>query len=184
AGGLPPQPAAVAAAAPATVTEPSDPAGPEPAPLTLADVAELGRDSDYSAFVGRGVAPDVRNAALKKLFTDPHYNVMDGLDTYIEDYGIPDPLPPGMLRQMTQTAFLGLFGTDDENAGQAEPLAQSDARAVTDATVIAAADPTQQPRTAAEPTPDEDPDLRLQPDDAAGRAEPGAGADEDPRRQR
>jgi hypothetical protein len=36
----------------------------------------------------------VRNAALKKLFTDPHFNVMDGLDVYIDDYGKPDPCRP------------------------------------------------------------------------------------------
>ena len=37
---------------------------------------------------------------------------MDGLDTYIDDYGKPDPLPAGMLRQMAQSQVLGLF--DDE----------------------------------------------------------------------
>jgi hypothetical protein len=37
---------------------------------------------------------------------------MDGLDTYIDDYGKPDPLPAGMLRQMVQSQLLGLF--DDE----------------------------------------------------------------------
>ena len=43
---------------------------------------------------------DVRNAAMKKLFADPHFNVMDGLDIYIGDYTQPDPLPEGMLAQM------------------------------------------------------------------------------------
>ena len=31
---------------------------------------------------------------MKKLFADPHYNVMDGLDVYIDDYSKPDPIPP------------------------------------------------------------------------------------------
>ena len=56
---------------------------------------------------------------MKKLFSDPHFNVMDGLDTYIDDYGKPDPIPPEMLRRMTQSALLGLFDTDpaaDERA--------------------------------------------------------------------
>ena len=48
------------------------------------------------------VQPAVRNAALRKLFSDPHFNVMDGLDTYIDDYGKADPLPPGMLESMQQ----------------------------------------------------------------------------------
>jgi hypothetical protein len=80
----------------------------------MADVARLTRSSDYAPFVRSGVPSEVRNAAMKKLFSDPHFNVMDGLDTYIDDYGKPDPLPPGMLRQLNQATALGLF--DDEDA--------------------------------------------------------------------
>jgi hypothetical protein len=87
-------------------------AGAAPAAPTLAEVATLSPQSDYTRFVAEGVAPEVKNAALKKLFTDPHFNVMDGLDTYIDDYGKPDPLPPGMLRKMAQAHLMGLF--DDE----------------------------------------------------------------------
>ena len=54
-----------------------------PAP-TLVDVQGLTPESDFKPFVGRSVAPEVRNAAMKKLFTDPHFNVMDRLDTYID----------------------------------------------------------------------------------------------------
>jgi hypothetical protein len=53
------------------------------------------------------VDPGVRRAALKKLFADPRFNVMDGLDTYIDDYSKPDPLPEGWLEKMTQVARLG-----------------------------------------------------------------------------
>ena len=76
---------------------------------TLQDVADLTADSDYSAFVARAVAPQVRNAAMKKLFADPHFNVMDGLDTYIDDYSLPDPLPQAMLRKMASAKFMQLF---------------------------------------------------------------------------
>jgi hypothetical protein len=41
---------------------------------------------------------------MKKLFSDPHFNVMDGLDSYIADYGKPDPIPLSMLRLMNQSA--------------------------------------------------------------------------------
>ena len=86
------------------------------APLpTLADVAVLTRDSDYTRFMASGVDSGVRNAAMKKLFADPHFNVMDGLDTYIDDYGKPDPIPLSMLRQMNQSKALGLFA-DEERA--------------------------------------------------------------------
>jgi hypothetical protein len=92
------------------VAEPSAP----PAP-TLADAAQLTPASDFTRFVARGVDPSVKNAALKTLFTDPHFNVMDGLDTYIEDYGLPDPIPLAMLRQMAQSKVLGLFADDEDD---------------------------------------------------------------------
>lgn len=69
--------------------------------------------------MARDVAPDVRNAAMKKLFTDPHYNVMDQLDIYIDDYSKPDPLPQAMLRQMVGAQFLNLF-EDEANVNKPE----------------------------------------------------------------
>lgn len=100
------------------VVDPSK-AEPERPILTLDDVAQLTPESDFSAFAKRSVDPDVRNAAMKKLFTDPHYNVMDGLDTYIDDYNKSDPIPKSMLRQMVQARFLGLL--DDELEEQPKP---------------------------------------------------------------
>jgi Protein of unknown function (DUF3306) len=146
-------PAAAQPTAPQPVAEPPAPAAP-PA-LTLEDVAGLARDSDYAPFVARNVDPTVKNAALKKLFTDPQFNVMDGLDTYIDDYGKPDPLPAGMLRQMVQSKLLGLFDDEENDKDQPAPGL---------------------------PPHDEDADLQLQPDDPAGRdepapLEPGAGED-------
>ena len=114
------------------------------------DVAQLSATSNYARFMASNVDTGVKNAAMKKLFTDPHFNVMDRLDTYIDDYGIPDPIPAAMLRQMVQSKFLGLFDDEEEPA---EPPA-----------VATAPD---------NPPPDDHTDLQLQPDDAAGR--PGAG---------
>ena len=54
----------------------------QPAP-TLADVQQLTPESDFTGFMARGVAPDVKNAAMKKLFADPHFNVMDRMDIYL-----------------------------------------------------------------------------------------------------
>ena len=164
----------LAAPAPAPATD--ERAAPPPAP-TLADVASLTRESDYSRFVGRSVQPEVRNAALGKLFTDPHFNVMDGLDVYIDDYGKPDPLPESMLRKMFQAQAMGLFA-DEEKTPPAAPTSP----AGTPAALTPPAPPA--PPTEAEtPLPDlatdENTDLQLQPDDDAGRtgAEPGAGED-------
>ncbi|PQA82010.1 DUF3306 domain-containing protein [Limnohabitans sp. TS-CS-82] len=108
-----PQPSpqsALADAAPAAA-QAGQPA-PKPEAPTLADVDQLTPESSYANFMSRDVAPEVKNAAMKKLFSDPHFNVMDRMDIYIDDYGIPDPLPAAMLRQMTSAKFLNLF--DDE----------------------------------------------------------------------
>jgi hypothetical protein len=71
---------------------PADPAEPPAAP-TLQDAQELTPQSDFTRFVQPDVPPEVKNAAMKKLFADPHFNVMDGLDIYIDDYNKPDPIP-------------------------------------------------------------------------------------------
>ena len=95
-----------------------------PAP-TLLDVQGLTPQSDFKPFVGRSVAPEVRNAAMKKLFTDPHFNVMDRLDTYIDDYSIDDPIPEAMQRQMVGAKFLHLFDEDDAIALDADATGQA-----------------------------------------------------------
>ena len=130
-------------------------AAPElPPPPTMDDVAQLTTTSNYARFMASNVDTGVKNAAMKKLFTDPHYNVMDRLDTYIDDYGIADPIPASMLRQMVQSKFLGLFDDDGDEEQQAS------------------AEPTAAATPPDNPPPDDHTDLQLQPDDAAGR--PGA----------
>ena len=135
----------------------------EPLP-TMADVALLTRESDYSRFVSPGIDEGVKRAAMKKLFTDPHFNVMDGLDTYIDDYGLPDPIPLSMLKLMNQSKVLRLFEEDEEN---------DDEKKGAETPLI---DPATEPVTELKPPPDDDPDLRLQQDDAAGRPGPDQGA--------
>ena len=92
-----------------------------PPPLTLEDVEKIDHLApDFSAFMKPDVDPAVQQAALKKMFTDPHFNVMDGLDIYIDDYSKPDPLPPGMLERMVQSDMLKLFqktGEGDHETG-------------------------------------------------------------------
>jgi hypothetical protein len=92
-------------------TLPVETVAEEAPPLpTLEDVAKIDRfDPDFSAFMRPDIDPAVQQAALKKMFTDPHFNIMDGLDIYIDDYSKPDPLPPGMLERMVQSDMLNLF---------------------------------------------------------------------------
>jgi hypothetical protein len=72
----------------------------------MADVAQLHEGSDFSIFMRDGVDESVKRSAMKKLFSNPHFNVMDGLDIYIADYSQPDPLPVGMLASLRHAEAL------------------------------------------------------------------------------
>jgi hypothetical protein len=91
---------------------------PKKPALSLDDVKLLTKDSDFKPFMTSDVGPEVRNAAMKKLFADPHFNVMDGLDIYIDDYSLSDPIPESMLRQMASAKFLKLFDDEEDEDGK------------------------------------------------------------------
>lgn len=68
-----------------------------PAAPSMEEARMLQPDSDFSRYVARSADPDVRRSALKTLFSDPHFQRMDGLDIYIDDYTKPSPLSPEMV---------------------------------------------------------------------------------------
>jgi len=80
-------------AAPTTAVAPA--VGPP-----LPPVDSLTFDSDFRGFLQPKVDEAVKRAALKKLFSDPRFNVMDRLDVYIDDYSLPDPLPREWLKEL------------------------------------------------------------------------------------
>jgi hypothetical protein len=94
--------------------------------LDLPPLDTLTTESDFTPFLRNGVAPAARSAALRKLFTDPRFNVMDGLDVYIEDFGKTEAIPDSMLRGLAQSRSLGLFDepfdgqSTDATPGEAE----------------------------------------------------------------
>jgi hypothetical protein len=81
------------------------PAEAAPAP-TLEQAEGLTPESDFTPFIARGVDETVRRAALKKLFADPRFNVMDGLDTYVDDYNKFEPLTPLMVAALNHAKDL------------------------------------------------------------------------------
>jgi hypothetical protein len=162
-----------------TYPESAQPAAQQPseaaqAPLpTLEDVKALTSHSDFSRFAGAHVPPEVKNAAMKKLFADPRFNVMDGLDIYTGDYTQPDPMPLSMLRQLASAKFLGLFREETQAAEQTRDVADDGAEQI-----VAKSSPMSEATSApasAQPE-DADPDLRLQQDHAAAGKNPGRGA--------
>lgn len=178
------------ASAPAPV--PEAPGKPEKI-LSLDDVKLLTKDSDFKPFMAGNVGPEVRNAAMKKLFADPHFNVMDGLDIYIDDYSKSDPIPESMLRQMTSAKFLNLFEDEEKEGGKAAQATapRETANNPTDETVAQSyegpdiPDPAISPEHSSQPEPQPGSgasqenhahtDLRLQPDHAAPAPDAGRG---------
>ena len=84
----------------------------------LPPIESLTPESDFSPFMQADVAEHLKRRALKTLFQDPRFNVMDGLDVYIDDYSKPDPLPEGWLEKMNQVARLGESRAPEEETAE------------------------------------------------------------------
>lgn len=106
-------------------------AASQPVPVELPPIDSLGFDSDFTGFLRAKVDEKLRQAALKKLFHSPQFNVMDGLDVYIDDYNTFEPIPSEMLRELNHTRDL-LFGDEDRSADTTVPDGEAAARATSD----------------------------------------------------
>lgn len=83
--------------------------------------------SDFKGFLQPQVEESLKRAALKKLFRSGHFNQMDGLDVYIDDYNSFEPIPEEMLRRMKQAR--GLLFPEDGETQDPIPLARDAADA-------------------------------------------------------
>ncbi|HTQ76510.1 MAG TPA: DUF3306 domain-containing protein [Burkholderiales bacterium] len=119
------------------------PAARAPGPRDLPPLNQLTPESDFSAFMQTGVGDGMRRAALKKLFSDPRFNVIDPLDIDIDDYSKLEALTPELVEKL-EHAKRTLLGPQRE-----APQADAGAPA-------AAAAPAPAPAAAAEAAPQED----------------------------
>jgi hypothetical protein len=111
-------------------------------PPDLPPVEKLTLESDFRGFFHPKVDEGQRRAALKKLFSDPHFNVMDGLDVYIDDYSKSDPLPAAMLAQLKQAQkILDWAREKPGDAERTEAGAADQPPAAVDAKQIASVEP-------------------------------------------
>jgi len=98
--------------------EPKPPAQPKTPPPELPPIDSLTPESDFSAFI----------AALRKLFSDPALNVVDGLDDYAEDFNQLETLAAGAAAGL-EHAKRTLFGEADSQApGETEGEPESPER--------------------------------------------------------
>lgn len=98
----PPGRVAVEAPHPAQATSPA----PQGTAAPLPPIESLTIDSEFAAFFKPEVPEATQRAALKQLFRDPRFNIMDGLDVYIDDYTQPDPISPEMMKQLLHTRHI------------------------------------------------------------------------------
>ena len=114
----------------------------------LPPIESLTIDSDFAPFFRPQVDESIKRAALKQLFRDPRFNIMDGLDTYIDDYTKADPIPASMLEELMQRrVFFPLPAEDTDSAARAideladDPVAISAAPIAPSSAVAASAPP-------------------------------------------
>jgi hypothetical protein len=95
------------ASAQVVATEVAPPPGMDAAAAPeLPPVESLTIDSDFAAFLKPDVDDSLRRKALRKLFSDPQFNVMDGLDVYIDDYSKTTPIPDDLVGKLVHARFL------------------------------------------------------------------------------
>lgn len=118
---------------------PAAPAAPLPAPETLSLA------SDFTAFLREEVDEALRRQALRKLFSDPHFNRMDGLDVYIDDYSVPSPIPSDLMERIRHAQRLLRDAPAEGERDHAAAAPERGAAAATEA---------DSPATGRAPTPD------------------------------
>jgi len=112
-------PQRAAQASPGRSADPSTDADTKHTELPSLDSLQ-GLQSDYLDFMQPKVTQQLKRAALKKLFADPHFNVIDRFEAYSEDYTQADPIPAAMLRGLNQAKGL-LFPHDDPKQDAPKP---------------------------------------------------------------
>lgn len=64
---------------------------------------KLDAQSDFALFMHPKVQDSLRRVALKKLFSDPHFNVPDAFEPFSGDWTGGEPIGAEMLKRLNQT---------------------------------------------------------------------------------
>jgi len=108
------------------VAEPKqEPAAPLP------PVEDLKADSDFSPFMNPQVADETRRSALKKLFSDAHFNAPDLFEPYSADFTKSEPIPELMLAAINKVRDLAISGPEEgrtEESGAAAKVPEAKAQ--------------------------------------------------------
>lgn len=82
-------------------------------PPSMEDVERLKEGDSVSAFLAKGVASQVKKAALRKLFHSEAYNIRDGMNDYDFDYTNRESLTAEVAQSLRQWTKEKLEPLDD-----------------------------------------------------------------------
>ena len=108
------------------VEKKSEPAAPAP---VLPPIESLTPESEFAGFMHPKVKDELRRLALKKLFSDPHFNIADPFEAYSGDWTGGEPITPELLATLNQARTV-LFTEQEKPAD--EPVAKSEGEAKQD----------------------------------------------------
>src|SRR5258708_2625770 len=94
----------------------------EPAPV-LPPIESLTPESEFSGFMHPKVKEELRRLALKKLFSDPHFNLPDPFEAYSGDWTGGEPISPELLATLNQARSV-LFTEEEKKAADEREAAQ------------------------------------------------------------
>jgi Protein of unknown function (DUF3306) len=91
----------------------------------LPSLDDVALDKDFTPFMQAKIPEALKRQALKALFKDTHFNTMDGLDTYIDDYTKFEPITPeemaglsswkSIMKPLEQVVTPGGYAVDVES---------------------------------------------------------------------
>ena len=93
-----------------------------PAPA-LPPVESLTPESDFAGFMHPKVKEELRRLALKKLFSDPHFNLPDPFEAYSGDWTGGEPIPPELMATLNQARSI-LFTEEEKKAADERDAAE------------------------------------------------------------
>ena len=90
-------------------------------PLPPAD--QLTPESDFTGFMHPKVEDALRRVALKKLFSDPHFNTPDPFEPFSGDWTVAEPISDELMKTLNQ-ARTHLFDNENKTAEQEQRPAE------------------------------------------------------------
>ena len=96
------------------------------APPALPPVETLTPESDFSGFMHPKVTDALRRVALKKLFSDPHFNVEDPYEAYSGDWTGGEAIPEEMLATLNQAKQVLFREEEKQKEEEAQKLAEKE----------------------------------------------------------